>query len=711
MKWFERWSRGLSSLPTRVLLFGLVPSGLALIAFVAMFFGVRALVAQSLETEDARVAMEAARASALQVERSRAGLQELFATSVRGDLDQLLALRDRFNHELPELMASIGSAGLDSDLSALDELPERVLDAAEALIRRDVPASRAIMTEVDATMQQLADELDHLAQRRVDEEDRARETAAAALQWLSWVAAVLLVVAVAITVFGAIGVERLIRKPLAGILQGIESVRRGAAESPFPAASGGDEISRIQQAINALQAHEQERQESVRQLEHLAQYDALTGLPNRVLLADRIQQALARSRRARTMVAIVFIDLDDFKTVNDDYGHKFGDGVLAALASNMEAALREEDTLARLGGDEFVAVLPDLPSLDGIEPVLDRLLESVSEPTHCQEKVIHVTASAGVAVYPQDHEIDPDQLIRQADQAMYRAKQTGRNTYALFDASQEQLVREQHELIARLRLALERNEFSLFYQPKVDLVSGEIVGAEALLRWRHPEKGLLSPAEFLFAVERHLLAVELGQWVFEQALSDCELWRSAGHRIQVAINLFPLQLQQEDFFTGLSKLLARYSNLNASDIELEIVETAALEDIEQASKVIRECAGHGIEFALDDFGTGYSSLTYLRRLPVKTLKLDQSFVRGMLDDREDVVIIQGVLDMARAFGLEVVAEGVETLEHGEQLRAMGCRLAQGYAIARPLTADQLLHWVRTWELPERWRAVPPPAMS
>lgn len=702
----KRWTASadrFSSLQLRILIFGLLPALLALTALLVLFFGVRALAVQTAAAEQARSTMEAARNSALEVERSRARLHELFATSVRGDLNRLFQIRQSFVDSLPALVASIETAGLDDSLPDLEGLPDRVLDAAEALVRRDVPASQAIMSRVDGEMEDLAADLDRFAASQFVLETRAREAAVRALQSVSWVAATLLIMAVVVIVLGAVAVERLIRKPLGEILHAIDSIRRGQPWTPFPEGRRDDGVSRIHEAINALNAHELQRRETVRQLEHLAQYDALTDLPNRVLLSDRIMQAMVRSRRSGRLVAIVFVDLDEFKQVNDDYGHDFGDRVLVAVSGRMQGALREEDTLARLGGDEFVVVLPDLPALDAIEPILGRLLENIARPVEQDGKTAHVTASAGITVYPQEGEIDPDQLLRQADQAMYRAKQIGRNNYAFFDAGQERELREQHELIARLRVALEHDEFRLFYQPKVDLMSGEVIGAEALIRWQHPDQGLLSPAAFLFAVERHSLAVDLGQWVLEQALDDCQGWLSAGRRIPVAINLFPLQLQQPDFLSRLRDALARHGQVSPRDIELEIVETAALEDIQQASRVIRGCAEHGIDFALDDFGTGYSSLTYLRRLPVKTLKLDQSFVRGMLADREDVVIIQGVLNMAEAFGLKVVAEGVETLEHGEQLLQMGCRLAQGYAIAKPMPAAEIVDWTNCWNLPARWR--------
>lgn len=705
MNVFVRLKKRLSSLPGRILVFSLVSASFVLIALLIIFYGVRSLSAQFNESEQARISMEALRISAQQIEQSRTSLMEIYATSVRGDLQQLLYARNRYNESIPKLIAQIGSAGVIKDLSELEDLPERVLDASEALLKKDAPASRVIMSEVDATMQRMFFELDMLYGIQQQEATAARERAIDGLQRVSWVIALLLFSSVSATLLLTVGIERLVLRPLGQILKSINSIVQGERWELFPTSTSEDEISRIHQAMNALHARDLERTESVRQLEFQARYDPLTELPNRMLLAERLQQALTESKTSGKFVAVVFIDLDDFKAINDDFGHEFGDVVLSTLSKKMLASLREGDTLARLGGDEFVAILSNLQDKTDSQVLIKQLLASINEAFLCNQRVVQVNASAGISIYPQNSDIDPDQLVRQADSAMHRAKQTGRNNFTFFDASQDQLLRQQHEIITELQRALKDHELRLFYQPKVDLLSGELVGVEALLRWQHPLKGLLAPNAFLPIVEKHIIGIDIGKWVLQKAIADCNQWRLEGKRIPVAINLFPLQLQEENFVEYLTKLLNACERLGPEDIELEIVETAALEDIDKASKVISTCKTEGINFALDDFGTGYSSLTYLRKLPVKILKLDQSFVRGMLDEKEDVAIILGVLTMAKALELEVVAEGVETLEHGEQLLRMGCRLAQGYAIAKPMPEEQLLAWSDSWTLPERWRAI------
>jgi diguanylate cyclase (GGDEF)-like protein/PAS domain S-box-containing protein len=451
--------------------------------------------------------------------------------------------------------------------------------------------------------------------------------------------------------------------------------------------------------ISALKAHQN-------QLEHMAHFDALTNLPNRLLLADRLQQALSQvTRRGRTL-AVVYIDLDGFKAVNDDYSHEVGDQLLITVASRMKQALREGDTLGRLGGDEFVAVLIDLEDATASVPLLRRLLTAAAQAVQVGELTLQVSASLGVTFYPQTQDIDADQLLRQADQAMYQAKVAGKNRYHIFDAAQDSSLRVHHESLERIRLALDRREFVLYYQPKVNMRSGEVIGAEALIRWQHPERGLLAPAVFLPVIEDHPLAIAVGEWVIDTALSQIERWRATGLDLPVSVNVGALQLQQADFVERLRTLLAAHPALNPSCLELEILETSALQDMAQVSQTIEACAQIGITFALDDFGTGYSSLTYLKRLHVRLLKIDQSFVCDLLDDSDDVAILQGVMGLATAFKREVIAEGVETVAHGTLLLQLGCDLAQGYGIARPMPAEQMPTWVLAWEPEAAWSDLP-----
>jgi diguanylate cyclase (GGDEF)-like protein/PAS domain S-box-containing protein len=446
------------------------------------------------------------------------------------------------------------------------------------------------------------------------------------------------------------------------------------------------------------------RQQSL--LHQMAHFDALTGLPNRFLLGDRLQQAMVQARRRDQLLAMVYLDFDEFKSINDLHGHEIGDQFLIRRASDMKECLREADTLARIGGDEFVAILTDLDNSESCLPMLDRLLGAASAKVQVQQKILCGSASIGVAFYPQPQEIAPDQLLRQADQAMYQAKLTGKNRYHIFDADKDRFVRGHHENLEGIRLALERGEFVLHYQPKVNMRTGKVIGVEALIRWQHPEKGLLAPGVFLPAIENDVLAIAIGEWVIDAALAQIERWQALGLNLSVSVNVGARQLQQTDFVDRLRIILAKHPNVAKGSMDLEVLETSALEDFAQVSRVIKECADLGVAFALDDFGTGYSSLTYLKRLKVSVLKIDQSFVRDMLDDPDDLTILQGVIGLASAFRREVIAEGVETVAHGTILLSLGCEMAQGYGIARPMTAEMLPGWVAAWRPDPAWLVSP-----
>lgn len=439
------------------------------------------------------------------------------------------------------------------------------------------------------------------------------------------------------------------------------------------------------------------------QLEYIAHFDTLTNLPNRVLLAERLQQAMLQAIRSKKQLVVAFLDLDGFKEINDRYSHEIGDKVLVMLSQRLNDILREDDTLARLGGDEFVAVIIDLEDPTDSLYLVERLLTATEQPIKIDNIELQVSASIGVTSFPQTQEIDAEQLMRQADQAMYQAKIKGKNRYHIFDAAQDNNLRWHHESLERICLALKQSEFVLYYQPKVNLRSGQIVGAEALIRWQHPEKGLLSPAEFLPTIEDNQISVAVGEWVIDTALTQLEQWNNEGlDFLEVSVNVGARQLQQDDFVERLRLLLSKHPQVKPSKLQIEVLETSALADIEKVSNVIEECARIGVEFAMDDFGTGYSSLTYLKQLNVAMLKIDQSFVRDMLDDQDDLAILQGVIGLAETFNRQVIAEGVETLEHGAALLKLGCELAQGYGIARPMPASDLPSWVADWPMKKAW---------
>ncbi len=441
-----------------------------------------------------------------------------------------------------------------------------------------------------------------------------------------------------------------------------------------------------------LSADVTERKEHEKQLEHIAHYDALTGVPNRVLLADRMAQALARTKRDKGLMAICYLDLDGFKPVNDTFGHDAGDKVLVEITRRIKEAIREDDTVARLGGDEFVVLLVGLQVPEECAGSLNRLLDSINQPIEVSGKLLNISASIGVSLYPEDEQ-DADTLLRHADQAMYVAKQLGRNRYHLFDAANDLRARSHHELLQQIRHGLAHDEFEMYYQPQVEMRTRHMVGTEALIRWHHPQRGLLLPAEFLRVTENTELEIELGDWVVENSFKQLRLWRDAGHDFEVSINISAYHLQSADFVQKLRSLMQHCCMQHCHRcLKIEVLETAALEDIATVSAIIKACREIGVGFALDDFGTGYSSLTYLSNLDVDTLKIDQSFVRDMLEEKGDHAIVQGIIALAKAFDRGIVAEGVETDAHYRALLKMGCEVGQGFGIAPPMTATELIEW-------------------
>jgi diguanylate cyclase (GGDEF)-like protein len=442
-------------------------------------------------------------------------------------------------------------------------------------------------------------------------------------------------------------------------------------------------------------------------LQRVAHFDALTDLPNRVLLADRLEQAMYRARRNERQLALVYLDLDGFKEVNDRHGHAAGDQLLVEVARRMKGCLREGDTVARLGGDEFVVVLSDVRTPAICMSLVRRLIAAVDRPVEVIGLELHVSSSVGITFYPQREPVEAEQLLRQADQAMYQAKLAGRNRFHVFDLEQHQLLRGQHEQLKRIAEALKHEELVLHYQPKANMRSGEVIGVEALLRWQHPEEGLLLPARFLPVIEQHRLDIEIGEWVLEAALRQAEKWLADGVGLPVSVNVSAHFLQHPSFVPRLSAVLARHPSLPAGWLELEVLESSALSDVGRASAVIEACAGLGARVALDDFGTGYSSLAYLKRLPASVLKIDQGFVRDMLHDPDDLSILEGILGLSRAFRREVIAEGVETLEHGLLLLHLGCELGQGYGIARPMPGSEVVGWLSRWRPDPAWATAAP----
>ena len=446
--------------------------------------------------------------------------------------------------------------------------------------------------------------------------------------------------------------------------------------------------------------------ENQQRLEHLAYFDALTSLPNRALLTERMRQAMAEcQRQSGRLLGVCCLDLDGFRDINDRLGHHIGDQFLVEVAQRLSRCASAGDTVARLGGDEFVVLFCALENRRDAINAVARLLATSAEAYTLGKFRAEITLSVGVALYPAADTEEPDVLLRQADQAMYDAKRHGKNRMSFFDVESERDQREHQALHDRLVEALAQDEFRLHYQPKVCLRSGSVTGVEALLRWQHPERGLLPPLEFLPVIEASELTLPLGEWILHEALRQQRRWQSQGLSINMSVNIFGLHLQREDFIERLDAILREHPDVDPRTLELEVVETTALENLEEVTARIRGCMELGVGFALDDFGTGYSSLTYLRQLPVDLVKIDRSFVRDMLDNPDDQSLVESIVGMAHTLGRQVVAEGVETIEHGVLLIRCGCDSAQGYGIARPMEPESLPDWVAQWERPKKWGEV------
>lgn len=446
--------------------------------------------------------------------------------------------------------------------------------------------------------------------------------------------------------------------------------------------------------ITQLKEHQHE-------LEKMAHFDALTQLPNRVLLSDRLQTALQHCQQHQQIMAVAYIDLDEFKPINDTYGHDVGDLLLIEAAKRMQDTLQIENAIARLGGDEFVVLLTELVSVDECREILNRLIEALATPFVIRHQSLCISASIGVTLFPDDN-ADADTLIRHADQAMYTAKQTGRNRFHFFDPDFDRQTQDLHKAQDEIQAALINREFVLYYQPKVNLRNGRVFGVEALIRWQHPTLNLLPPDSFLPSITSTELASSLGAWVMNEAVGQLRIWRSAGLDLTVSINISAEHLQNPKFIEQLKTMLEKYPEVPPSAIEFEVLESAEFDDVSSASQIIEQCHQLGVKFALDDFGTGYSSLTYLRKIPADTVKIDKSFVIDMLDDPEDKTIVEGIIGLGQAFNRDVIAEGVETAAHGRSLMQMNCDNAQGYGIAKPMQADLIPDWIANFRLNEHW---------
>jgi diguanylate cyclase (GGDEF)-like protein/PAS domain S-box-containing protein len=432
---------------------------------------------------------------------------------------------------------------------------------------------------------------------------------------------------------------------------------------------------------------EQKRAEE--RIQFLAYHDALTQLPNRMLAHDRFQHATAVADRSHARVALLFLDLDNFKTINDSLGHLTGDELLKEVGRRLTECVRETDTISRLGGDEFLVILSSLPDADAIAPVLVKLLARMVEVFEIDELELNTSASIGIALYPDDG-ADFQVLLQKADMAMYRAKDAGRNTYRFFDDQMNVEAVEHLRMRNGLRKALAREEFVLHYQPQIDIASGALIGAEALIRWNHPEMGMVPPGRFIPIAEDSGLIVPIGEWVLYEACRQAAAWGKAGvHGLMIAVNLSAVQFRRGEIEQSVIRALEG-SGLDPALLELELTESILITDSENVLATVQRLKRLGVKLSIDDFGTGYSSLSYLKRFQVDKLKIDQSFVRDLVTDAEDAAIVRAIIQMAGSLGLTTIAEGVETNEILGLLSDFGCDEAQGYYFARPMPAEELL---------------------
>ena len=461
-----------------------------------------------------------------------------------------------------------------------------------------------------------------------------------------------------------------------------------------------DELARLQhEKLNA--ALEQQASDHERQLQFLAYSDPVTGLMNRNGILREIRHVMQQKHLAAGSAALISIDLDNFHNVNARFGEESADRLLGLLARRWREAIAHGGQLARISGDEFVVLLADGGN---VEAQLKALRLTAGQPFTLGGGSISVDFTAGVVLFPHDGAGDADTVLRQADHTLFRAKQEQKGDWLFLDANEQRLSAERQQLLADIRTGLVDNQFRLEYQPKVGMRSGELVGVEALIRWDHPTRGLLSPIHFLPMLEHHPLIIDIGEWVIEQAFQQMAAWDTEGLTLDVGVNLAALHLQQPGFTENLAGILARYPHVAPQRLDLEILETAALGELDKASRIIRDCGSLGVTFSLDDFGTGYSSLSYLKQLPVKTLKIDQGFVRGALSNGDDISILKGIIGLSHAFDRKLVAEGVESKEHGELLISLGCFDAQGYAIAKPMKPEKIAVWKNKWQPYLEWSA-------
>jgi diguanylate cyclase (GGDEF)-like protein/PAS domain S-box-containing protein len=429
-----------------------------------------------------------------------------------------------------------------------------------------------------------------------------------------------------------------------------------------------------------------ERKLFEKQIEFMAHHDALTGLPNRALAQDRMEQAIVYAKRHNTQAALIFIDLDGFKIINDTLGHSIGDAILQKVAKRLHLCVRESDTISRQGGDEFLLILPEINDPEDVRAIADKLIQTFEKPFTVHNQLLSVSASIGIAIYPY-HGDDFNNLLKNSDVAMYKAKESGKNTYCFYTKKMNRDIIDQFKIESDLKSALQNNEFILHYQPQIDLATNTIAGVEALIRWNHPQHGMIPPLSFIPIAEGSGQIVQIGQWVIEEACRQAALWHSLGITVRVAVNISATQFKRGNLETVVKDAL-KLSGLNPKFFELELTESTMMHNLESTLQMVQSLKALGVQLSIDDFGTGYSSLAYLKRFAVDTLKIDQSFVRDIVQDQEDTVIVNTIIQMAKSLNLKTIAEGVENLDVLAILEDFGCNEVQGYHYAKPMEASE-----------------------
>ena len=453
------------------------------------------------------------------------------------------------------------------------------------------------------------------------------------------------------------------------------------------------ELSEKSLRMESILKHHKEAEQNLAQA---TSYDMLTGLPNRALFLDRLGHAISRATHSGQMMAVMLIDIDNFKAINDTLGHSLGDILLQEIAERLRHLVPEDDTLARLGGDEFAIILEEMSEIEEAARVSQKVIDIFVRPFMPASQEVYVTPSMGVTIYPLDGR-DSDNLLRNADAAMYRAKEYGRNNFRFYTTDMNALAVERFAMEGALRRAMERDEFVLYYQPQLDIKSGLVVGVEALLRWQHPERGMVPPSDFIPLLEENRLIIPVGEWVLRTACAQSRAWRDEGlPSLRMAVNLSAHQFHQENLVEMIDGIL-RETGINPRLLELELTEGLLMENTSETSAVLEQLKIQGLQIAIDDFGTGYSSLSYLKRFPIDRLKIDRSFVRDISTDPNDAAIAVAVINLARSLGLSVIAEGVETREQLAFLDVQKCDEYQGFYFSRPIPAEEIAQLLKSYE--------------